>query len=1658
MYRILACIVLFVFLAKPGKLQAQTTDLKQIVAPSPSSAALGQFGNVPIGLYTGSAQVSIPLYEIKEGSLTLPLSLSYNTGGSKVADMASWVGLGFSLNAGGCISRTVYGLPDENRRTNPSFILPDFLSPGQAKEELMAANVDYQPDVFYFNFNGKSGKFVLSNSTTIGISPHQNLKIQAYDGGGAPIDPPFYQIPSLMFRITDENGIVYEFKDIETNRTLGFDPDKNQSPDVLGPTVPPASKTAWYLTDMYSPTGDTIRFVYNTYELIYDLPSSEQQFNQVGQHGEIGHVAPVQARYVKNAVRSKNVNKRLQQILFSNGSVSLVARQPRWDLIGDTTLNQLMVYRKDGTLLKGYSLNYKYSVAGAFGLEVDTVAPPSSESNYYADWVFGISGASNHHLLLTRISELDNTAAPNGKNYSFDYELSSGGLPSRFSKRRDFWGYYNGNSDDETSFLNYQLVGSGLVPSSYVIAGKEPDSNYCRQDMLTRITYPTGGSTQLNYEMHNAYVGRGVLPPDVIPQTFSMPINFLDYSTPGAGFVDTTINGLACYYKTFTFNAVGVGGYANVKIANMLSQGPKPVMKFDIYDSNNQPYLLMLDLENNELTQTTSVTVNPTTQVFTYTLNNYYFSNGTYKVIFTPITSFIGNSNYLNTYLAQPTFTINGWSNVLVHTDTVDISRNIGGLRIRSTLDYDPVTNKYLEKDYNYNLVNSSLSSGELVAGLSYIYQLTEYLISAEGSPDTEPFNVQANFDYIVLNGESNYALSTTQGSNVGYSVVTVTETDPTTGTPNGKSEYHFSSPKNFPDYYGSTPGPINNFPYPPADSRDWQRGLQLRRIDYKYVNGQYQALKRETNIYGSPVYVDSQTGFVARYKDEVIPTVADTSAELNGPAGPYGNPESFMVARYQLTSGYVPLLTKTITQIENGDSITEAINYVYGDAPSNMLPTSISSTDSKGNISTTHLTYPFDYSVTNPLTFQGQGILDLQQHHILSPVVEKYVQKSTGGGTDIGVISGVYTSFKPSQPLPDTIFRLETPVPVQSYTPVAIGNAGTNLNTYYKPFISFGAYDNFGNILQQGKVGDITQVYIWDYNAKYPVAAVQNAQSGDIAYTSFEADGAGNWTIGNGTLNQSAGITGHNSYSLSGSLSKSGLNAGTTYLVSYWTQGGPMNVSGTLSGYPRKGKTVLIANTNWTLYTHKVTGEATITVSGTGTIDELRLYPATAQMSTYTYDPLVGMTSQTDIANRTTYYEYDGLARLKRVRDQDYNILKSLDYQYQTPGGCGSGCLLLSMQTFAGSATISYPVGVFGIHGSLLGNAANADDFVSKWNSDTADSRIGTLAKGADSMHFNLALNSGQTPPGGVTGCRYYQWDLPWNILDGIMGNTGAYVDFGDGTGMHIPKTGDSTTVVFAPNTTFPFGYTVHTYADTSLKTITIYHDDGNENLGLDNASFPAISLSKIRHLRGYFPQRATWGKFSSMQQASALSFDSIYNWNSITTISSLQIFSGDGGTTPCTNVSYAQDFMAGNRGLQSIVTSGLGYHQNGIRDTTFKLSRLKSNWNTYFTNLQVIGISDDHWNREDLSALTKLTVFALAATTIGHTNDLNSLPVPIPASVVDNILIQIAAGAGQNVSNGIIYINAVGPRSSASNAAVNFLLSKGWTITISGHIQTIQ
>jgi YD repeat-containing protein len=750
----------------------------------------------------------------------------------------------------------------------------------------------------------------------------------------------------------------------------------------------------------------------------------------------------------------------------------------------------------------------------------------------------------------------------------------------------------------------------------------------------------------------------------------------------------------------------------------------------------------------------------------------------------------------------------------------------------------------------------------------------------------------------------------------------------------------------------------------------------------------------------------------------------------------------------FNTVAGWTPLMNDTdrvYDQINLSSYNQKATAYTYSNV--HYQPLSITTNNSNGETTTAHMTYPLDYSGLTGTDALTQGVLALQNSNMVTPVIEKYVTRTSPSGTLIGITQSVLTSFWGQYLLPDTVWSTQYTAPSTTFQPLTVSGGSLVRDGGYVPQLAQLRYDAHSNAVEELKINDMHQTYLWDYNGEYPICKVVNADSADIAYTSFEADGNGNWTIGSGTLDQSTGITGKSSYNLnSGSISKSGLNSSTTYIVSYWTKNtSAFNISGTISGYPIQGKSETINGNTWTLYVHKVTGQSVITLTGSGHIDELRLYPSTAQMTTYTYSPLAGMTSQTDVGNRVTYYTYDGLGRLKRIRDQDYNILKTYEYQYQLPADC-SGCQSLAMETFAGANTIGYPVGVFDIHGKLIGNATGASAYVSLWNSDTADARIGTLSRGNDSLHFNIVLNAGQTLPASVMGCRYYQYDLSYNVLDGVKYNNAEYVDFGDTTGMYLGKSYTDTPKVMAPNTTFELiddyygfeGYLVHTYNNSNLKTITFYHNDGIETPDMDNANSPATSLTVLTNLRGNLPQNTNEIGGSSYQQPGALTVSGITNWNSITAVHAFNLQTGD-GINLVNHLNYAQDFMQNNKILDSIATQGCA-------DTNFKLSLLKSNWNTYFSNLYRLEILDNQWNREDISALTNLNDFFLQSTS---TNGMGTNGIP----VLDNIINQIAAGGGQYRSGGVINISWPGfMPGSASQSSANFLLSKQWTIYING------
>ena len=51
---------------------------------SPEVSSLGIYGEIPVSLFTGTPQISIPLYEIKMGHTVVPISGDYHIGSVKL--------------------------------------------------------------------------------------------------------------------------------------------------------------------------------------------------------------------------------------------------------------------------------------------------------------------------------------------------------------------------------------------------------------------------------------------------------------------------------------------------------------------------------------------------------------------------------------------------------------------------------------------------------------------------------------------------------------------------------------------------------------------------------------------------------------------------------------------------------------------------------------------------------------------------------------------------------------------------------------------------------------------------------------------------------------------------------------------------------------------------------------------------------------------------------------------------------------------------------------------------------------------------------------------------------------------------------------------------------------------------------------------------------------------------------------------------------------------------------------------------------------------------------------------------------------------------------------------------------------------------------------
>jgi hypothetical protein len=1130
-------------------------NVTNVVPPSPEVAAMGKYIDMPVGYSTGVAEVTIPIYTVSNGALSLPLALSYNTSGIKVEEAATWVGLGWNLSSGGSISRVVRGQPDDyssygymyTSNTAAYILSLDHNNSTRvtALNDGYTGDLDFEPDIYIFSAMGYSGKFYWDQQQAKFIfSPNQRIKIDYTTASGF----------ITGFLLTLPNGAKCYFGKSQDNSRTAYETYTSQTTYNINdgthffgpPSNTPQHITGWQLMDAVSPTNKSIKFYYTNYSA-----------TDFGRGGESADRAISGCDAATGAVNSSFyyqylTKSALQRISFDAGDVYFVTSSSnREDAAGDQkALDSIVIKNKDGKRIKSFLFSYHYESTDAFSV----------------DSLYSVEGTAANHLFLDSIKEIDSANTLNLPPYVFTYNPEP--LPSRLSTSQDYWGYYNGSYNPDGLIPKVPvgfLSGSDVLgPPYFPGADRRIDTTYAMAGILTKVKYPTGGTSEYFYEANQAPMQ-------------SIPGILQSYLTDHSKFFYKSSqfqleNDPYTYVDSFEVGDV----YGNAK----LTVSFETCSEFNTFDCHVQGAIIGI-----------------TDPYF------YYSINSSESYITLPKGKYKTQVSLINLYdELDPNF--GGLVQWLEDPDPSNFM--VGGLRIKKIINSDSA-GKTLVKTLVYkNFSDPTLSSGVLYNIPTHAY--FTYCGYYEGENPSNP-------DVLKIVSQSALPLASSDGQAIRYENVTEYRAE---NNSSYVTEYTFSADK---DYIVLQ---SYNYPAPTPVFKEWRSGLLLHKKELEKVGtNSYRLVREEANFYASFGMVTKDT-----FGIRMAPYVMDG----------FDNLRLFGVTPYKFVSEWYLLDSSSVKDI---DAITTSTKYYYNDR---YLLSKTKSLNSKGVTIINRMMYPYDYN-----NISGTNISDLKDRNIIESPIKQ--ETSANGKLTKGIIM-TYNSA--GLPVGDYAYENAALSDTSAHSMSTLIPSNYILKTSLY-------YDINADLIQATASGNNNRNFIWDYHSTYPIARVDNADSASIAYTSFEADGKGGWSYSGGVSSDGSSPTGAKCYNLSGgNITKSGL-ANTTYVVCYWSKSGnAYSVNGS-STPVRTGSTV----DGWTYYEHEVSSTS-ITISGSNYIDEVRLFPKGALMTTFTYHPLIGMTGQCDVNNRITYYEYDSFGRLKIVRDQEKRILKKIQYKYQ--------------------------------------------------------------------------------------------------------------------------------------------------------------------------------------------------------------------------------------------------------------------------------------------------------------------------------------------------------------------------------------------------------
>jgi hypothetical protein len=438
-----------------------------IVPPSPEAASVFKFTEVPVSLYSGLANMNVPLFEIESDGVKIPINISYHSRGIKVAEVASRVGLGWSLNYGGMVSKQMRGYYDGysyclmnnyiDLFSNATMRWNVFDTQGTSHES--NRKCDLIPDQYFFDFLGVNGKFIFDyNDGEILMQKFSNIKIIKTDFGS-----------NDGFKIVDGSGNTFYFGEnnmTDTDySTINFVAKESGDYTSNSESSDPLVINTWHLTKIKTQLGKEILFIYENEQSFFHRRSYDK-FDHENEPNEY-------KSYFSNVISNQ---KRIKEIHFEKGKLEFnYFETDREDLAGSKALKEITMYDNYNKVIKKVKLVYDY-----------TTSQDDGNINFYLN---GMDLRAKKRLFLKSL-EIQNDENSMVLPYQFEYDEQL--LPSRHSNSIDYWGYFNGRTNGQ--FLRDYL---GHPNSSRAV-----DTLKSEAGLLKKITKPEGGSIHFHYE-HN---------------------------------------------------------------------------------------------------------------------------------------------------------------------------------------------------------------------------------------------------------------------------------------------------------------------------------------------------------------------------------------------------------------------------------------------------------------------------------------------------------------------------------------------------------------------------------------------------------------------------------------------------------------------------------------------------------------------------------------------------------------------------------------------------------------------------------------------------------------------------------------------------------------------------------------------------------------------------------------------------------------------------------------------------------------------------------------------------------------------------------------------------------------------------------------------------